>query len=379
MFYKFLWNKTERVKRVVLTQKYEHGGLKMLNIEMFRKRALCKWVKKITTQITTNPIFISNVILNNIVPELLLLKFNTSFLNITRSISRVLNLPVFYKDLVESWYDCKEIDGSLHSGDVFWLNENITYKGKTLFLEHWVKKGFLYVEDFLHENQLLSRHELTTRLGIRPDFVLNYYLMYNVFRILNWSVNNIPARSCGIQINRFAVEMCNNNTFDCWLKNNEHENACKDKETYWANLLDTVIDWPYTWTLIHRLKLDTKCIVLQWKILQKIYPTKVLLQKMGIKDNNICTSCNEIDSISHFFVTCKAVRALWEYIESSTQTHLNVKDRLLGYEHHNFVKFQNLNKMIIVAKLCISKFKYGDYPNLLILFQRECRYRKVTV
>ena len=103
-----------------------------------------------------------------------MLKFNTSFLNITRSISRVLNLPVFYKDLVESWYDCKEIDGSLHSGDVLWLNENITYKDKTLFLEHWVKKGFLYVEDFLHENQLLSRHELTTRLGIRPDFVLNY-------------------------------------------------------------------------------------------------------------------------------------------------------------------------------------------------------------
>ena len=38
---------------------------------------------------------------------------------------------------------------------------------------------------------------------------------------------------------------------------------------------------------------------------------------------------------------------------------------------------KDINHLIIVAKMCISKFVYGDYWNLLNLFQHELKICKI--
>ena len=38
---------------------------------------------------------------------------------------------------------------------------------------------------------------------------------------------------------------------------------------------------------------------------------------------------------------------------------------------------KDINHLIIVAKMCISKFVYGDYGNLLNLFEHELKMRKI--
>ena len=38
-----------------------------------------------------------------------------------------------------------------------------------------------------------------------------------------------------------------------------------------------------------------------------------------------------------------------------------------------------INKLIIIAKLCVSKFKYGNHPNLILLFLQELRLRNVYI
>jgi hypothetical protein len=156
------------------------------------------------------------------------------------------------------------------------------------------------------------------------------------------------------------------------------------KERYWENKLECVIDWKYTWQLPFTLKLDTKCCEMHWKILHNIYPTKILLEKMGIANNNKCNSCNQIEFIEKKFATCEDVKPLWLHVEQTFnaiqghRVYLTVKDILLGYEHTNWYKYKTLNKLILVAKLSISKYKYGDYPNLILLFERECRWRNIA-
>ena len=46
--YKFIWNsKPEKIKRKHLTQTYQKGGLKMLNIDLFINSIKCSWIKRL--------------------------------------------------------------------------------------------------------------------------------------------------------------------------------------------------------------------------------------------------------------------------------------------------------------------------------------------
>ena len=43
---------------------------------------------------------------------------------------------------------------------------------------------------------------------------------------------------------------------------------------------------------------------LQWKILHDIFPTNLLLCKMKVRDDQMCSYCNDVvDYIEHFFLT----------------------------------------------------------------------------
>ncbi len=49
----------------------------------------------------------------------------------------------------------------------------------------------------------------------------------------------------------------------------------------------------------------------QCKIIHRTLPCNGWLNNIKIKSNNICTYCNSIDSISHFYIECKANNKFW--------------------------------------------------------------------
>jgi hypothetical protein len=95
---------------------------------------------------------------------------------------------------------------------------------------------------------------------------------------------------------------------------------------------------------------------------------------MKISNTEICTFCNAIDVIEHFFVECKHIEFLWRAIEviasarMGKMLHLATHEKLLGYKTQNAIKYKWLNQVIIIAKLCISKYKYGSqyHPDLCV-------------
>ena len=55
----------------------------------------------------------------------------------------------------------------------------------------------------------------------------------------------------------------------------------------------------------HVVTKETRLRVLQWKILHNIYPTNILLYKMKVRDDRMCSYCNDaVDCIEHFFFDC---------------------------------------------------------------------------
>ena len=60
-------------------------------------------------------------------------------------------------------------------------------------------------------------------------------------------------------------------------------------------------------------------------------------------------------------------------------TVLSTEHKMFGVPKGGTYHFmeKQINHMIIVAKMCISKFVYGDYGNLLKLFEHELKLRNI--
>ncbi len=55
---------------------------------------------------------------------------------------------------------------------------------------------------------------------------------------------------------------------------------------------------------------------------------------------------------------------------------LELKDVLFGYnETENGSDVLAINHVILIAKMCISKYRYGKYFDLFFLFERELSLR----
>ena len=107
---------------------------------------------------------------------------------------------------------------------------------------------------------------------------------------------------------------------------------------------------------------------------------------MKIATSEICSYCNDIDTLEHYFYFCPKVQTLWETVKIDIQCILGFNviltstDAILGMpEQHIFLDketFKMCNYLIILAKLCITQFKHGQTKNLGILYEMEKHFRK---
>ena len=132
---------------------------------------------------------------------------------------------------------------------------------------------------------------------------------------------------------------------------------------------------------------EVRLRTLQWKIIHNIYPTQILLHKMGIAENSNCKYCHQRDYLEHFFVECSSVAGLWREVNSMVARILNVpvgdltvQQKLFGVVLPEYPKacVNKVNLVLLVAKMCISKYKYGQYSNLILLFNGELLLRKIA-
>ena len=122
-------------------------------------------------------------------------------------------------------------------------------------------------------------------------------------------------------------------------------------------------------------------INLNWKISSNIYPTNIFLAKIGKVRSSKCSKCD----VEDYFIYCKSIRELWNEANSIIQEQigqnvtLSVTNCLFGYYMGNQIENVYINKLIIIGKLWVSKFKNGNHPNLILLFHQELRLRNIYI
>ena len=107
---------------------------------------------------------------------------------------------------------------------------------------------------------------------------------------------------------------------------------------------------------------------------------------MKISDTQNCKFCKVIDVMEHFFFSCKKVKPLWEEIEKDIQAFLSVNIKLtqimiiLGVTDYHGSKAEvrkQINWVIAIGKMVISKFKYGRPRNIIEIYESDSRVRKL--
>ena len=132
---------------------------------------------------------------------------------------------------------------------------------------------------------------------------------------------------------------------------------------------------------------ETRLRILQWRILHNIYPANILLCKMKVRDDQMCSYCNDVvDYIEHSFFDCPTIQKFRNYIEQyilitfDIQTHLTVVDVLFGIKQHNCgkVKTKQINHVILITIRCISMYKKTNaFLSLSLIFKNHLRLRNV--
>ena len=162
LFYSFIWNGKDKVKRNVMTSEVEKGGLNMLDIDSMVRRRRVIFLKKYLEEYKSLWKAFLNELLVPVGGKLILhCNFDTSKLSI--------DLPSFYKQCFDAWSEVNEkMPSSLpeSANEVIWNNKLLCIDKKSVYRRDIVELGFLRICDLFSTEKVLNLEQDFFIMGI---------------------------------------------------------------------------------------------------------------------------------------------------------------------------------------------------------------------
>ena len=390
LIFKYLWkqdsnkNGFERVNRNTLCLNKQKGGLSMISIIDQQQVMLLRWLYRLHSRYKETHTHFK--IVNYFFKQLGGFEYcyfnNTSF-SLFQGLQTIKSS--YWKKAFTVWLNFNKseivINVPTRSIPIF-NNNNIQQNRKPIFIKLWINKHFKFVHQFFINDRVKTMAEIRDEVGPYGGLILDYLAVRNAitkkynstqFNIMNLESNYVT--SFGSFNNKQIRSMLTNNR--------NHIPKCIQ---LWQTRLN--INITEYFNLVNTSTQESRLLTLHFKILHNIYPTNILLNKMGIKHSNICSYCAEQDTLTHFFFNCQSLRSYWKHIEFLLTQILKVKMpvtttiAMFGIKAEevraNNKSLNEANFLIILAKVCISKHKYAKQTpqNLRFILDYEIMLRK---
>ena len=383
IFFRFLWNKNfsdtkpnDKVKRAVMTNDLDEGGLKMIDMHKLQESILLSWAEDLLSPIDS-PWKQTAIAFFQPLGGKIAFKSKLIYKNMKNT--HTLCSP-FWRSVLSTWLNyCGNDRNTYHSyNDPLFNNSFISIQNKPIFFQACIDKGIFKIKDMVVNGQVISLAQFEHKRGVDGQSFLEYCAIRKALTpflrrtlLTNEDIFEFQGTPLGKLGRKFFYK----------ATNITEEPASVD---FWNKKYDIDI-CRHHWQLIHSLK-ESRLKALAWKIIHNIYPTNVSLHKMKLSDTPLCTTCNEMETIDHFFYHCKNVNNLWTEIQQIILVKLNAKIKindkmvLLGPVHLTGINIKTQMKIkhiLTIGILAISKFKHGNYRNLKVLFESEARLRNI--
>ncbi len=318
----FIWKKKpDKIKRNILYNSYENGGLRMTDYESFCHALKFSWIKRL------NDVDNDSFWKNNTFVELERVGGNYIWQsNFDLKWIKRQNFSSFLKNILEAWHHysfSEPVCGLDCANQGLWNNSFIKIGNKTVLYKYWLSKGVKFVKDLLAESKdsFLSFADFKEKYDINCN-ILYYYgliraipnrwkrLMFtNIEELSNGTtVQNISnllqtkrivKKAYGVIVDKKCEQPVN--TMQKW-KNDIHIN-------------DEM--WPNLFTVALKSALDIPTRSFQYLLLHRRLPTNKFLHRIGLINSPNCTFCKEnVESLLHLFYECEQVKRFWTHVEN---------------------------------------------------------------
>jgi len=379
----YIWKgaKKAKVKRSVLIQDYDRGGLKAPCLFSMYKGWKLKWLQRILGNPNAKwcQFGVRQFTKVGGLEYLLSCNFDTKLLP--------LDLNEFYAELLERWNELNA--GTLPQNGVEVCEQTIC-NNKHVLIGH---------KSFFHETLVQNRLDKLSawftqggRVQSYADFITQYGPVIGQFRF-NQIVAAIPqdwkrlvaANRVGLPLRVRTTISDPKKAKTAWLLKQYSVPSAVEK---WQNSLGfTEEEWMKLCVSTRKQVKEARLYVFQFKILHRFLPTAVLLHKYRLLPSPQCTRCyQELDTIEHYFCDCTGVQELWRSIMKliTEKEDMNIvlthRLKLFGYVQKN-PETQKLNFVLLHARYFIYLSKSAQNQSISPLaFTNFLKYRlKVLV
>ena len=349
IFYHFIWNGKDKVKRNAVISEVENGGLNMLDTEsMIRtKRVIC--LQKFLEDYESPWKMCLGELLKPIGGKFLLhCNFEVSKLNIT--------LPAFYRQCLVAWSELNAREpSSVHEivNQVKWNNKFLCVDKKSVYRRDIADQGFCKIWDlFSVDNVQLNPEQSFFIMSVINSMPAVWRLLIRTANIapVFSPLPNTPANL----INDILIpilDASSKHIYRSFLAKKQTTPTAKEKLS--AKYHHLTIDWKRVYLLSFRTTLETKLREFQFKILNRIVVTNEKLFRFGMAESDKCSFCQtEVESIEHLIFSCKISSVFWKHV-LSWQRDKNIVVENLKEEDIIFVKFDVGDDFLLVNHILL--------------------------
>ena len=367
---KFLWRgRPPKVAAKVLCQNISNGGLGAVSVHEMYKSLKLGWVKKMLSDVPWARLLQArcapyklNDLLKSRFTESDIKRFQLSkfYIETLTTFSRTANVG-----LPTSPIEIRK--------EVLWLNKCVIRGNRTLFDKNMYANGITFIDDICDDNGLLMNFVEVKRKYPRLNTNFLYYLgivsaipqsWKNKLRNVSGKINEEFKRSMWPMIimedKQISLEKIRTKDF-YWLSLEKVKPTALMKweiEGIEPGPWDDLFNIPYVCTK------STKLQAFQYQVIHRFIPTRKFLFVRRIVDNPHCTQCNDLDTITHYLVSCPSVAVFWDTVFEFVNRNLsedlepNANNILFGSLSVPPV----INLLIILAKHYIYPRKMENRP-----------------
>ena len=381
--FRFVWsNKPHKIGRNIIMQNYEEGGLNMVNIRCFIKAMKMSWVDRL----------INDDSLLTELFELNVFERKENFFSVGAELLNYVSCNIkneFWKDVINAFYELRDIIQNQSSETDFlyeeiWYNKKIKVDKKPVFYKAWADKKIMYIYDLYDQNgNLLNYDNFCAKFNFRPPITHFYGIVRSISKV--W--HNLRIRQNIILPNFknyirliYKNKQSKKTLYQIFLSNVKNlkkiNHISKWRNDLNFNIEDSDISKINLIPIV--MTTDTKMRWFQYKIIHRSLATNVILNKMNIRQSDLCSFCLlEKETIFHLFCDCDFVKSFWEQFKNWICT--NAEDISLNNFEIIFGKVKNkkyscLNLLITLAKYHIYKQKFKNSRPLFFNFKLEIQY-----
>ena len=318
LFYEFVWDgRGDKIKRKVMINDFNDGGLRMLDIESFNKALKCSWIKKYLDDNNKGKWKLFMDMELECSGKLLL----TCNLSKKDFLTRVEARDPFFREIINVWTEVnfepllKSIEH--FNSQILWLNSLFKIDNKIFFYKDWFSNGVIQVKDLLKdENTFFSFREFKEKFNFTVC-PLTYCGVISMLKkakrlIVNNSTEIVKYESISSALRK--TEKASQLVYKILVdKKSVLPNRSQEKWQTDCNCYD--INWKGAYLLSRQCTKSSKLIEFQFKLLHRRLPTNFFLQKIGLKDNGNCSFCgDEPDTLIHLFWTCNKTQLFWKEV-----------------------------------------------------------------